>query len=123
ISRYGSPAESSFLRRPTRSFSPSTAYGSCRTYAKRQERVSHRSLDGAGERAAHRLHRPSSLMLIENKTNRRTVNATCLNWLPIRRKRVASYGRYLTAIPDYGARLARAALCWFATTIGTRSPR
>jgi hypothetical protein len=35
-------------------------------------------------------------MLIENKTTRRTVEATCLNWLPIRRKRVAPYGRYLT---------------------------
>jgi hypothetical protein len=45
------------LERPTRSFSTSQACGSCRTYAKRQDRVSHRSLDGAGERAVHRLHK------------------------------------------------------------------
>ena len=43
------------------------AYGSCRTYAKRPERVSHRSLDGADERAAHRLHRPSSSAVITKR--------------------------------------------------------
>jgi hypothetical protein len=43
------------------------AYGSCRSYAKRTERVSHSSLDGAGRRAAHRLHRPSSLVLIKKR--------------------------------------------------------
>jgi hypothetical protein len=52
------------------------AYGSCRTYAKRTERVSHRSLDGAEARAAHRLHRPSSSIVIKNENNRRTVGAT-----------------------------------------------
>ena len=64
------------------------------------ERVSHRSLDAHSTRA-HRLHRPSSLGLITRK-HRRTVGATWLTWPPIRRKRVAPYGRYLTpaAIPD-----------------------
>jgi hypothetical protein len=38
-----------------------------RTYAKRTRRVSHRSLDGTEQRAAHRLHRPSSLVLIKKK--------------------------------------------------------
>src|SRR5881397_2449712 len=32
---------------PARSFCESTAYGSCRTRGRRQERVAHRSLDGA----------------------------------------------------------------------------
>src|SRR5206468_7329468 len=59
------------------------------------ERVSHRSLDAHSTRA-HRLHRPSSLGLITRK-HRRTVGATWLTWPPIRRKRVAPYGRYLTA--------------------------
>src|SRR5437773_1135806 len=60
------------------------------------ERVSHRSLDAHSTRA-HRLHRPSSLGLITRK-HRRTVGATWLTWPPIRRKRVAPYGRYLTAL-------------------------
>ena len=45
------------------------AYGSCRSYAKRTERVSHSSLDGAEERAAHRLHRPLSSVVIKKKKN------------------------------------------------------
>jgi hypothetical protein len=60
-------SRSSFVGHPTRSISDVQAYGSCRTHAKRTERVSHRSLDGAGERAAHRLHRPSSSGLIKNE--------------------------------------------------------
>src|SRR5467141_1607327 len=35
-------------------------------------------------------------MLIKTEQNRRTAGATWLNWPPIRRKRVAPYGRYLT---------------------------
>jgi hypothetical protein len=88
---------SSLLGHPTRSTFAEPAYGSCRTYAKRTDRVSHRSLDGAEERAAHRLHRPSSLVLIKKNKNRRTAGATWLKWPPIRRKRVAPYGRYLTS--------------------------
>ncbi len=34
------------------------AYGSCRTYGKRPERVSHRSLDGAQTAPPTTLHRP-----------------------------------------------------------------
>ena len=45
----------------------SAAYGSCQSRGKLTERVSHRSLDGAEERAAHRLHRPSSLLLIKDQ--------------------------------------------------------
>ena len=48
-------------------FSKSRPMESCRTYAKRTGRVSHRSLDGAEERAAHRLHRPSSAVLIKKE--------------------------------------------------------
>jgi hypothetical protein len=37
---------------------PPLAYGSCRSYGKRVNRVSHSSLDGRPSGAAHRLHRP-----------------------------------------------------------------
>jgi hypothetical protein len=60
-------SRSSHLGHPTRSILGAQAYGSCRSYAKRTERVSHSSLDGAGRRAAHRLHRPSSLVLIKKR--------------------------------------------------------
>lgn len=60
----GRPRSRSTILEPPGSSSPiAETCGSCRTRGKRQRRVSHRSLDGAERRAAHRLPRSYDIPL------------------------------------------------------------